>query len=64
MSSIKTPTKKKHFYIIYDGERVGESWAVSANKAITNWWWKNIKSGDEFTTRTYAPSDFDAIEAI
>lgn len=64
MTPIKLPAKKRHFYIIHNGEMVGESWAVSASKAITNWWWKNIKGEDEYTPREYEPSDFDAIEAI
>ena len=34
--------KKKKFVILLDGEKVGESWAVSAEKAITNHWWKFI----------------------
>lgn len=62
---MKTTTKrpKKHYYIIYDGQYVGESWAVSAVKAINNYWWKTIKEGDPMTTRTLDPSDFDAVEA-
>lgn len=63
MRQVNLPKSKKHYYIIHNGEKVGDSWAVSANKAITNWWWKNIKCEDEFSPREYSPSDFDAIEA-
>ena len=57
------PKSKKKYYIIHHGYHVGESWAVSPEKAITKWWWKNVKGGDEFSPREYSPSDFDAVEA-
>lgn len=53
---------KKHFYIIHKGRMAGESYAVSPEKAIANWWWKNIKQGNAFSPREYSPSDFDAVE--
>ena len=53
---------KKHYYILYDGSKVGESWAVSPKKAIANYWWKVIKGESEFSERDYDPEDFDAIE--
>ena len=54
---------KKHFYIIKNGIKVGESWAVSPAKAINNYWWKKVKGEDEFSARDYSPKDFDAVEA-
>ena len=59
----ETPKSKKKYYIILSGQRVGQSWAVSPEKAIANWWWKNIKGGNEFSPREYSPRDFDAVEA-
>lgn len=41
---------------------MGESIAVSPEKAINNWWWKNVKGEDEFSPRHYDPSEFDAVE--
>lgn len=63
MRPLNKPKSKKHYYILLNGDHVGESWAVSADKAITNWWWKNIKCENEFSPRDYDPKDFDAIEA-
>ena len=57
---IKKP--KKHYYILLDGEKVGESWAVSSAKAINNFWWNNVKYGNAFSPRDYDPADFDAVE--
>lgn len=53
---------KKHFYIILNGEYIGESWAVSAKKAINNFWWRSIKQGDVYASREYDPAEFDAVE--
>lgn len=61
MKPIKERKPKQHYYILLDGMKVGESWAVSPEKAITNWWWKNVKDGNEMTPRDYDPSDFDAV---
>ena len=57
---IKKP--KKHYYILLDGEKVGESWAVSSAKAINNFWWNNVKDGNVYSPRDYDPADFDAVE--
>lgn len=54
---------KKHYYIILDGEQVGETWAVSPKKAIANYWWKNVKGNNAYSTRRYDPEDFDVVEA-
>ena len=51
---------KRHFYIIKGGRQVGETWAVSAEKALANYWWKNCKHGDRFAYTEYKPSDFTA----
>lgn len=48
------------FEIFYKGRKVGETTAVSADKAKTNYWWKNCKNGDRFTYTEYKPSDFVA----
>ena len=53
---------KKHYYILLNGKYVGDSWAVSAAKAINNYWWKNVKLNNEYSTRLLDPSDFDAVE--
>ena len=48
------------FDIYYKGHKVGETTAVSASKAATNYWWKNCKHGDRFAYTDYKPSDFTA----
>ena len=53
---------KKHYYILLNGQYVGESWAVSPKKAINNYWWKNIKHENCMTYRDYDPEEFDAVE--
>lgn len=53
---------KRHYYILLNGAYVGESWAVSAAKAINNYWWKNVKQYNEYNTRLLNPADFDAVE--
>lgn len=63
MKPIRTTKPNRHYYIMLDGDMVGESWAVSPEKAITNWWWKNVKDENEFSPREYDPNDFDAVEA-
>lgn len=62
MKPIGNKKPKHHYFILLGGKEVGESWAVSPQKAITNWWWNNIKEGNEMTPRDYDPSDFDAVE--
>lgn len=54
---------KKHYYIILNGKQVGETWAVSPEKARANFWWKYVKGEDEMSYREYDPEDFDVIEA-
>lgn len=63
MRPIKEKKPKKRFYILLDGQKIGESWAVSPEKARVNFWWKNVKYGDEYSPREYDPEDFDVIEA-
>lgn len=48
------------FDIYHNGRKVGETTAVSACKATTNYWWKNCKRGDKFAYTEYKPSDFVA----
>lgn len=45
------------------GKPVGKTWAVSPEKARTNFWWKYIKEENEYSFREYNPEDFDVIEA-
>lgn len=61
---IKVYKNYKHYFILLRGSCVGESWAVSPQKAIVNWWWKNDKLGNQFTYRTHNPQDFDAVEVM
>lgn len=63
MKPIKERKSKKHYYILYNDRAVGESWAVSPEKARANYWWKKIKECDEYSPREYDPEDFDVVEA-
>lgn len=59
----KKTRPKKRYYIMLDGKHVGESWAVSPEKARANFWWKNVKGESEYSPRDYNPDDFDVVEA-
>lgn len=63
MKKVTLPKSKKHYFILLNGEYMGESWAVSPEKARTNFWWRFVKDEDEHTVRTYDPQDFDVVEA-
>lgn len=65
MRKVNTTTRKPkvHYYILYRGRMVGETWAVSPEKARTNYWWKNVKGGDPFAYRDRNPQDYDVVEA-
>jgi hypothetical protein len=52
--------KRKFSIHMKSGRKVGETWAVSASKACTNYWWKFCKGGDKFAYTDYKPSDFVA----
>ena len=52
---------KTHFYILLDGEYVGQTWAVSEAKARNNYWWKFVKEEDPYRVREYDPNDFEAV---
>lgn len=52
---------KRHFYILLDGEYVGQTWAVSEAKARNNYWWKLVKEEDPYRVREYDPNDFEAV---
>ncbi len=52
---------KKRYYILYNGEWVGQTWAVSEAKAVNNYWWKFVKEQDPFKERFLDPSDFEAV---
>lgn len=54
---------KKRYYIIHRGHKVGETWAVSPEKAANNYWWKYHKECDPYKYTDYKPSDFDVMEA-
>lgn len=62
MRKIKEYTPKRHYFILLNGRMVGESWAVSPEKARNNWWWRNIKNEDAYSPRDYDPEDFDVAE--
>lgn len=55
--------RNKRYYIFLNGEWVGQTYAVSESKAISNYWWKAVKDGNAFNPRLYEPSDFEAVEA-
>ncbi len=59
-----TKKPKRHFYIIRDGKHVGDTWAVSPEKARVNFWWKYVKYGNPYTISEQSPEDFDVVEAI
>lgn len=52
--------RKLAFDIFHGARKVGETTAVSASKACTNYWWKHCKGGDRFAYTEYKPSDFTA----
>ena len=53
--------ERKLAFDIFQGTRkVGEAYAVSASKAVTNYWWKYCKGGNKFAYTDYKPSDFTA----
>lgn len=54
---------KKKYYIMLNGEYVGETWAVSPAKARVNYWWKFSKGCNPYTLRDMDPEDFDVVEA-
>lgn len=62
MKKIREYKPKKHYHILLNGRGVGESWAVSPQKAINNYWWRVVKGEDPYSVRNYEPSDFDAVE--
>lgn len=63
MKPIGNKKTKKHYYIILNGDYIGDSWAVSPEKARANFWWNYVKECDEFTPRELDPEDFDVVEA-
>ena len=48
------------FDIYHRGRKVGETTAVSASKAVNNYWWIHCKGRDRFAYTEYKPSDFVA----
>lgn len=46
------------FDIYYKGVKVGETTAISASKAASNYWWNNDKLGDKFHYTDRKPSDY------
>ena len=53
---------KKHYAVIRNGNYVGETWAVSAKKAISNIWWKQEKLENRYSSAEYSVDDYDAVE--
>lgn len=62
MRPISARKPKRHFYILLDGRYVGQSWAVSPEKARTNFWWRAVKNKDVYASRKCDPKDFDVVE--
>lgn len=54
---------KKHYIILLGQQVVGETWAVSPDKACANYWWKEDKLCNPFTTTDMRPEDYDCYEA-
>lgn len=54
---------KHKYYILLNGIKIGETWAVSATKAINNYWWTHVKNRNEYSERYYDPSELDAVLA-
>lgn len=63
MKPIMQKKPKRPYWILLNGKAVGKSWAVSPEKARTNFWWKFVKEENEYSTREYNPEDFDVVEA-
>lgn len=59
----KAKKPKKPYWIMLHGKPVGKTWAVSPEKARTNFWWKYVKEENEYSFRECDPEDFDVIEA-
>ena len=53
---------KKHYKILLNGQLYGDTWAVSAKKAIANVWWNYCKTGDKYKYTALSVEDFDAVE--
>lgn len=53
---------KRRFSIYHNGKKVGESWAVSEEKAINNYWWRECKRYDQYAYTDYRPCDFVAMD--
>ena len=53
---------KKHYKILLNGQPYGDTWAVSAKKAIANVWWNYCKTGDKYKYTALSVEDFDAVE--
>ena len=53
---------KHKYYIMCNGHYVGESWAVSEEKACTNYWWKNDKKCNAYTSTNMSPKDYEAVK--
>lgn len=52
---------KRHFAIYHNGYMVGETWAVSPQKAINNFWWRAVKYGNRYH---YGRIELEELEAI
>lgn len=60
ITQIRKP--KKHYKILLNGQPYGDTWAVSAKKAIANVWWNYCKTGDKYKYTALSVEDFDAVE--
>ena len=62
MSFTSKKKPKKHYKILLHGLPFGETWAVSAKKAISNVWWNVCKDKDQYKYTALSVEDFDAVE--
>jgi hypothetical protein len=62
MSTTQVRKPKKHYKILLNGQPYGDTWAVSAKKAIANVWWNYCKTGDKYKYTALSVEDFDAVE--
>lgn len=53
--------KKQRYKILFDGNYVGDSWAVSPEKAINNMRFRLVASGDVRGWFDVPMEDFDAV---
>lgn len=61
---VKIPQTKYKYIGFLDGERIGETTAVSAEKAANNLWWLYGKKRNQFTACAWKPWDLKIYKVI